>query len=42
MTVLADTNWENDVAELRPIRNELCDLMGIKRPVMKQPVKPAV
>ncbi|XP_045447141.1 tubulin-specific chaperone D [Melitaea cinxia] len=36
MTILAETDWEKDVSELRPIRNEICDLMGIKRPVMKQ------
>ncbi|XP_045513668.1 tubulin-specific chaperone D [Pieris brassicae] len=35
MSILADTDWEKDVNELRPIRNEICDLMGIKRPVMK-------
>ncbi|XP_063824172.1 tubulin-specific chaperone D [Ostrinia nubilalis] len=36
MSILAETDWEKDVAELRPIRNDLCDLMNIKRPVMKQ------
>ena len=36
MSVLAETDWEKEVSELRPIRNELCDLMDIKRPVMKQ------
>lgn len=36
MSILAETDWEKDVSELRPIRNELCDLMDIKRPVMKQ------
>ncbi|XP_046963089.1 tubulin-specific chaperone D [Vanessa cardui] len=36
MTILAETDWEKDVSELRPIRNEICDLMSIKRPVMKQ------
>ncbi|KAF9823451.1 hypothetical protein SFRURICE_008903 [Spodoptera frugiperda] len=36
MSVLAETDWEREVSELRPIRNELCDLMDIKRPVMKQ------
>lgn len=36
MSILADTDWEIDVSELRPIRNELCDLMDIRRPVMKQ------
>ncbi|XP_049869882.1 tubulin-specific chaperone D [Pectinophora gossypiella] len=36
MTVLAETDWERDVSELRPLRNDLCDLMDIKRPVMKQ------
>ncbi|CAH2247306.1 jg15470 [Pararge aegeria aegeria] len=35
MTILAETDWEKDINELRPIRNEMCDLMGIKRPVMK-------
>ncbi|XP_013165027.1 PREDICTED: tubulin-specific chaperone D [Papilio xuthus] len=36
MTILAETDWERDVAELRPIRNDICDLMDIKRPVLKQ------
>lgn len=36
MSILAETDWEKDVTELRPIRNELCDLMDIKRPVLKQ------
>lgn len=36
MAILADTDWEVDVSELRPIRNQLCDLMDIRRPVMKQ------
>ncbi|KAJ0178796.1 hypothetical protein K1T71_005571 [Dendrolimus kikuchii] len=36
MMVLAETDWEKDVSELRPIRNDLCDLMDIKRPVLKQ------
>ncbi|XP_041970319.1 tubulin-specific chaperone D isoform X1 [Aricia agestis] len=35
MSILADTDWEKDVNELRPIRNEICDLMDIKRPVPK-------
>lgn len=36
MSILAETDWEKEVSELRPIRNDLCDLMDIKRPVMKQ------
>ncbi|XP_013138702.1 PREDICTED: tubulin-specific chaperone D [Papilio polytes] len=36
MSILAETDWERDVAELRPIRNDICDLMDIKRPVLKQ------
>ncbi|VVD01854.1 unnamed protein product [Leptidea sinapis] len=36
MSILADTDWEQDVTILRPIRNEICDLMEIKRPVLKQ------
>ncbi|XP_063893170.1 tubulin-specific chaperone D [Helicoverpa armigera] len=36
MSILAETDWEQEVSELRPIRNDLCDLMDIKRPVLKQ------
>ncbi|CAD0197479.1 unnamed protein product [Chrysodeixis includens] len=36
LTVLAETDWEREVSELRPIRNDLCDLLRIKQPVMKQ------
>ncbi|XP_068630988.1 tubulin-specific chaperone D [Battus philenor] len=36
MTILAETDWEKDAVELRPIRNEICDLMDIKKPVPKQ------
>ncbi|GBP53509.1 Tubulin-specific chaperone D [Eumeta japonica] len=36
MTVLAETDWERDVTELRPIRNDLCDALGIDKPVLQQ------
>ncbi|CAB3237102.1 unnamed protein product [Arctia plantaginis] len=36
MSILAETDWEKEVSELRPIRNGLCDLMDIRKPVMKQ------
>lgn len=36
MTLLSETNWENPVEELRPVRNSLCDLMGVRAPVVKK------
>lgn len=33
MNLLSTTNWENPVGEIRVIRNELCNLMGIRVPV---------
>lgn len=39
MTILAETDWDREVTALRPIRNDVCDLMNIKQPVPKQ-VKP--
>ncbi|XP_018565799.1 tubulin-specific chaperone D [Anoplophora glabripennis] len=33
MQVLSNTNWEEPVEEVKPIRNELCGLMGIRVPV---------
>uniref|UniRef100_A0A669EWW7 Tubulin-specific chaperone D n=1 Tax=Oreochromis niloticus TaxID=8128 RepID=A0A669EWW7_ORENI len=35
MTLLSDTNWESDLATVRPHRNQLCDWLGVPRP---QPV----
>ncbi|XP_037544964.1 tubulin-specific chaperone D [Nematolebias whitei] len=32
MTLLSDTNWENDLATVRPHRNQLCDWLGVPRP----------
>ncbi|KAK3089885.1 hypothetical protein FSP39_007355 [Pinctada imbricata] len=37
-TVLSETNWDDDVATVRPIRNDLCDLMEVPKPVMLKPV----
>lgn len=37
MNLLGTTDWEKSVDEIRPIRNELCQLMGIKVPVLKKP-----
>uniref|UniRef100_A0A6P7FPZ1 Tubulin-specific chaperone D n=1 Tax=Diabrotica virgifera virgifera TaxID=50390 RepID=A0A6P7FPZ1_DIAVI len=33
MAVLSSTDWEKPIEEIRPIRNELCNLMGIRVPV---------
>lgn len=39
MTLLSETLWDNDLNEIRPIRNNLCDMIGILRPVIKTKVK---
>lgn len=31
--LLMDTDWGQPLAEVRPIRNQLCDLLGVKPPV---------
>ncbi|KAJ8964287.1 hypothetical protein NQ317_014583 [Molorchus minor] len=33
MQVLSNTNWEDTVEQVKPIRNELCKLMGTRIPV---------
>lgn len=33
MAVLSDTNWENDIATVRTQRNQLCDWLGVPRPI---------
>eukprot|EP00058_Branchiostoma_floridae_P020621 XP_002606111.1 hypothetical protein BRAFLDRAFT_88021 [Branchiostoma floridae] len=41
MTILSETTWDDDSLEgIRGIRNQLCDLMGVKKPVSKAPAKP--
>uniref|UniRef100_A0A3Q3WQ25 Tubulin-specific chaperone D n=1 Tax=Mola mola TaxID=94237 RepID=A0A3Q3WQ25_MOLML len=32
ITVLSDTNWEDDIATVRAHRNQLCDWLGVPRP----------
>ncbi|KAK7112957.1 hypothetical protein V1264_012329 [Littorina saxatilis] len=34
LTILSETKWDEDVEQLRPIRNNLCDLFGIGQPVV--------
>lgn len=36
MTILSETNWEDSVETLRPVRNSLCELMGVRVPIMKK------
>lgn len=31
--ILMDTDWTQPLSEVRPIRNQLCDLLGVKAPV---------
>ena len=33
-TILSDTDWDQDIATLRPIRNNLCDLLKIPAPAI--------
>lgn len=35
MQLIGDTKWDQPVSELRPLRNQLCQLMGIPAPVVK-------
>lgn len=34
MSLLTDTEWSDDVAKLRPVRNEICGLLGINTPTI--------
>ncbi|XP_059617453.1 tubulin-specific chaperone D [Phlebotomus argentipes] len=36
LNLLSETNWAQEIAEVRPIRNELCRLCGVKAPVTVQ------
>lgn len=36
MSILSETNWEEPVDTIRPIRNKLCNLMNIRVPVPKK------
>ena len=37
--ILSDTNWELPVEELRPVRNQFCELVGVQPPVLlKKPL----
>ncbi len=33
-SILSDTNWDGQIEELRPVRNKLCDLMGVPAPTV--------
>ncbi|XP_028674483.2 tubulin-specific chaperone D [Erpetoichthys calabaricus] len=34
MTILSDTNWEAELPEVREQRNQLCELLGVQKPVL--------
>lgn len=36
MGLLSSTNWEDPVDVVKPIRNQLCALMGVRVPVPKK------
>lgn len=38
MELLGNTNWEESVETVKPVRNKLCGLMGISVPVPKKKV----
>ncbi|XP_071813950.1 tubulin-specific chaperone D-like [Apostichopus japonicus] len=33
--LLTETNWQDSISAVRPIRNQLCDLVGIPKPIVK-------
>lgn len=33
LEILSDTDWGQSLADVRPIRNKLCDLLGVKPPI---------
>lgn len=36
MQILSDTNWEESVDIVKPLRNQICDLFGVKTPVARK------
>jgi len=32
MSLISDTHWDAPVDSLKPIRNEICDILGIPQP----------
>lgn len=40
--LLSETDWKRPVSELRPIRNNLCSLLGVSVPVPVSAAKPTV
>ncbi|XP_052408578.1 tubulin-specific chaperone D [Carassius gibelio] len=40
MASLSDTNWESDMATVRTHRNQLCDWLGVPRPVLVTKTSP--
>lgn len=39
MTLLSETDWEQDVKIVKPVRNKLCELFGIRVPVVVSATK---
>ena len=37
MELLSETKWDNGVAELRPVRNKICELAGVPVPTVARP-----
>lgn len=33
LELLSETDWGIEITEIRPIRNELCTLLGVKPPI---------
>uniref|UniRef100_A0A8C1VLX1 Tubulin-specific chaperone D n=1 Tax=Cyprinus carpio TaxID=7962 RepID=A0A8C1VLX1_CYPCA len=40
MASLSDTNWESDIATVRTHRNQLCDWLGLPRPILVTKTSP--
>ncbi|KAG2461089.1 TBCD protein, partial [Polypterus senegalus] len=39
MMILSDTNWEAELPEVREQRNQLCELLGVQKPVLVTQVR---
>jgi len=37
MELLSETKWDSGVAELRPVRNKICELAGVPVPTVARP-----
>lgn len=37
LEILSETDWGQPLSEVRPVRNKLCELLGVKPPIIAAP-----